>query len=80
MKEAEARHLCQHHPDVDYRHAWGCPDCLRELRHQKQLAAGPVMPEAPSEKVTTAPNWLSDRESERAYRAFRAALAEEQGQ
>lgn len=26
------RQLCQIHPNVDYRHAWGCPDCVVELR------------------------------------------------
>lgn len=27
-----SRQLCPHHPDVDYQHAWGCPDCVRDLR------------------------------------------------
>lgn len=27
-----SRQLCPYHPDVDYQHAWGCPDCVRELR------------------------------------------------
>lgn len=26
------RQLCPSHPNVDYRTAWGCPDCVRELR------------------------------------------------
>lgn len=29
-----SRVLCATHPDVDYRHAWGCPDCVRELRER----------------------------------------------
>lgn len=27
-----SRSLCQTHPGVDYKHAWGCPECVRELR------------------------------------------------
>ncbi len=26
------RRQCKHHPEVDYLRAWGCPDCLAELR------------------------------------------------
>ena len=26
------RTLCQTHPDVDYTTAWGCPECVREMR------------------------------------------------
>jgi hypothetical protein len=26
------RPLCQTHPDVNYKTAWGCPECVRELR------------------------------------------------
>jgi len=26
------RRLCKDHAAVDYRHVWGCPDCLVELR------------------------------------------------
>lgn len=36
-KGAEAipsRHLCGTHPNVDYKTAWGCPDCVRELRQE----------------------------------------------
>ena len=28
-----SRSLCKLHPDVDYKTAWGCPDCLAELRN-----------------------------------------------
>lgn len=27
-----SRQLCKSHPDVDYKTAWGCPECVRELR------------------------------------------------
>lgn len=27
-----ARQLCSHHPNVNYKTAWGCPDCVMELR------------------------------------------------
>jgi len=27
-----SRQLCNLHPNVDYKTAWGCPDCLVELR------------------------------------------------
>ena len=30
------RRLCQTHRDVDYRHAWGCPDCLVDLRERNR--------------------------------------------
>jgi hypothetical protein len=26
------RPLCQTHPDLNYKTAWGCPECVRELR------------------------------------------------
>ena len=26
------RRLCKTHRDVNYQTAWGCPDCLKELR------------------------------------------------
>lgn len=32
---AQARQLCSVHPKVDYRTAWGCPDCIVELRAHK---------------------------------------------
>lgn len=33
-----SRQLCPHHPDVDYKLNWACPDCLVELRDEnKQL-------------------------------------------
>lgn len=28
--------LCQSHPNVDYKTAWGCPECVAEMR--KRLA------------------------------------------
>lgn len=28
-------HLCAIHPDVDSVHAWGCPDCVAELRRER---------------------------------------------
>ncbi len=31
---AAARQLCPHHPNVNYKIAWGCPDCLAQLRDQ----------------------------------------------
>lgn len=31
-----SRQLCKSHPDVDYKTAWGCPDCLAELRCQNK--------------------------------------------
>lgn len=27
-----ARQLCATHPEVNYKTAWGCPDCVKELR------------------------------------------------
>ena len=36
---ARIRRLCKHHPGVDYRHAWGCPDCLKELRAENAKLA-----------------------------------------
>lgn len=32
--ETPSRVLCQLHPNVDYKHAWGCPECVAELRKQ----------------------------------------------
>lgn len=29
-----SRSLCQTHPNVDCKHAWGCPECVRELRER----------------------------------------------
>lgn len=29
------RSLCQTHPEVNYKTAWGCPECVRELRQQR---------------------------------------------
>jgi len=29
-----SRQLCPHHPTVDYKTAWGCPECLTELREK----------------------------------------------
>ncbi len=29
------RRLCPQHPDVDHRRNWGCPECLRELREER---------------------------------------------
>ncbi len=26
------KQLCPHHPNVDYKTAWGCPECVIELR------------------------------------------------
>ena len=26
------RQLCKSHPNVNYKHAWGCPDCVAEMR------------------------------------------------
>jgi hypothetical protein len=34
-----SRQLCKHHPDVDYKIAWGCPDCIVELRKQSNKLA-----------------------------------------
>lgn len=31
-----SRQLCKTHPNVDYRKAWGCPDCLAELRYENK--------------------------------------------
>lgn len=31
-----SRQLCKTHPDVDYKTAWGCPDCVRELRYENK--------------------------------------------
>lgn len=31
-----SRQLCKLHPGVDYKKAWGCPDCLAELRFQNK--------------------------------------------
>lgn len=32
------RTLCNIHPDIDYMHHWGCPECLKDLRkHQSAL-------------------------------------------
>ncbi len=28
------RRLCKTHPDVDYKHEWGCPECVSELRKE----------------------------------------------
>lgn len=34
------RHLCDRHPDVNYRYEWACPNCLAELRaRMNKLAA-----------------------------------------
>ena len=33
-----SRSLCKLHPDVDYKTAWGCPDCLAELRNELAAA------------------------------------------
>ena len=32
-----SRTLCQSHPAVDYKTAWGCPECVRELRVENTL-------------------------------------------
>lgn len=29
---AAYRQLCPNHPDVNYKTAWGCPECVREMR------------------------------------------------
>lgn len=29
------RILCEIHPEIDYKHHWGCPECLRELKAEK---------------------------------------------
>jgi hypothetical protein len=34
VKGEPGRQLCQSHPGVDYRTAWGCPECVAELRAQ----------------------------------------------
>lgn len=31
-EQEKSRKLCATHPDVDYRLAWGCPECLRKMR------------------------------------------------
>ena len=28
------KHLCETHPHVDYKTAWGCPECVREMRDE----------------------------------------------
>ena len=30
------KRLCKHHPEIDYKHHWGCPDCLAELRAKNE--------------------------------------------
>ncbi len=32
MISSNARQLCSDHPNVNYKTAWGCPECVRELR------------------------------------------------
>ena len=34
MIDTPGRILCSIHPAVDYKHAWGCPDCIVEMRAQ----------------------------------------------
>jgi len=31
------RILCQSHPNIDYKTAWGCPDCVKDLRGQVNM-------------------------------------------
>jgi hypothetical protein len=38
--EEPGRQLCPHHPNVDYRAAWGCPDCVEELRVKLAVTRG----------------------------------------
>lgn len=32
--EPPSRQLCPTHPDVNYKTAWGCPECVREMRSE----------------------------------------------
>lgn len=68
-----SRQLCPHHPDVDYRHAWGCPDCVRELR-AKLDAAERVAAEM-RKALTDARSWVVG--DTRDKNASRAALAKQ---
>lgn len=33
--QGKGRSLCELHPDVDYRVAWGCPECVMELLEER---------------------------------------------
>lgn len=37
--ESGPRRLCPTHPDIDYRHEWGCPQCVTELRDEVETLA-----------------------------------------
>lgn len=36
MNTEKVRPLCATHPLVNYKTAWGCPECVAELRKEKQ--------------------------------------------
>jgi hypothetical protein len=37
LAPVSVRRLCEHHPKVNYKHEWGCPECLSDLRSALQL-------------------------------------------
>ena len=64
------RRLCQTHTTVDYRHAWGCPDCLVNLRARNAALVKAL------ERIASFENWYGPDDEAVIARAALAADAE----